>query len=414
MAKVSISGMGKAGLPLAVVVAEAGHEVTGIDVNQDVVDMINRGECPITGEPGLPEMIEKYHGTNLKATTDAVPASSDTQIHVVIVPLFIDEGFQPDFSCIDSAITDIGKGLSKGDLVVLETSVPVGTTRSRLAKNLEEASGLKAGEDFHLAYSPERIMTGYSISRFKEFPKIVGGITDESTEKAYEFYSSFCNSVTRVSNSETAELAKLAEGVYRDVNIAIANELYKVSSVYGVGFWEMRDAANHEYCNIHEAGAGVGGHCIPVYPQFIIQDFKKKGLEAPLSETARNLNDGMAGHFTDIVKKHFIEQGTKPEEVKVAVVGLTFREGVDELFYTRSKTLVRLLKDAGFNVYGIDPLLSADRIETEFQAKNDDGEDMSQFDCVILVNKEPGYAKKLMGLEEKIFIVDCKNNMGKL
>ncbi|MFC2162143.1 nucleotide sugar dehydrogenase [Candidatus Altiarchaeota archaeon] len=410
--KVSIVGLGKAGLPLAVVVAEAGYDVVGVDVSQRVVDMINAGECPITGEPGLPEMIAEFAGKKLTATADPVQGSKDTSIHIMIVPLFIDDEYQPDFSIVDAAARDVGKGLSAGDLVVMETTMPVGTTSSRLRKILEEESGMTAGKGFHLAYSPERIMTGYSISRFKEFPKIVGGIDDAATDRAYEFYSSFCSNVTKVSNTETAELTKIAEGIYRDVNIAVANELLKVCEAYGVDFWEMRSAANHDYCNIHEAGCGVGGHCIPVYPQFIIQDFKKKGLEAPLTELARNLNDGMAGYYKDKVLAALKEKGKDPAGSKVAVIGLTFREGVDETFYTRSKALVNHLKEAGADVIGCDPLMSKEKIMKEFEIEVHEGNDFTGFDAVILVNREARYKEALSQLAD-IPVIDCKNVLGK-
>jgi UDP-N-acetyl-D-mannosaminuronic acid dehydrogenase len=403
--KVSVVGLGKAGLPLAAVIADSGHTVVGVDVSQTAVDMINAGGCPVKGEPGLPELISRHHGGALSATSDAKRGSLDTRVHIVIVPLFIDEHYKPDFRNIDAAMKGVGAGLKKGDLVVLETSVPVGTTAGRVRQALEAESGLKAGKDFHLAYSPERIMTGYSISRFREFPKVVGGIDEESAEDAFKVYSSFCSNVRKVSDIETAELIKLAEGVYRDVNIAVANELFKVSEAYGVDFWEMREAANHQYCNILEAGCGVGGHCIPVYPQFIIQDLKARRMEVPLTATARQVNDGMAGFFHQkAVKALWGKKGAK-----VAVVGLAFREGVDETFYTRSKPLIRLLEDSGFDVYGIDPMIPMERIKEEFGVKPHDGKDFSMFDCVIVLNKDRGYVEAIR--KSTAQVIDCKNVM---
>jgi UDP-N-acetyl-D-mannosaminuronic acid dehydrogenase len=400
---VSVVGLGKAGLPLAVVIAEAGHKVIGVDVSQRVADMINRGECPVNGEPGLPAFVKRFHGKRLSATTDAALGSAKTRVHIIIVPLLIDEKYRPDFKYIDAAAKGVGAGLKRGDLVVLETSVPVGTTASRVRKTLEAASRLKAGRDFRLAYSPERIMTGYSISRFKEFPKIVGGIDKRSTDDAYRFYSSFCRNVGKVDNIETAELTKLAEGVYRDVNIAIANELAKVCDVHGVDFWQMRKAANHQYCNILEAGPGVGGHCIPVYPQFVIRGVEAKGKKAPLAKAAREVNDGMAAYYHGKV----VASLGRRRRAKVAVVGLAFREGVDETFYTRSKPMIRLLKRSGFEVYGIDPMLPAARIRDEFKVTPHDGADFRGFDCVVLLNKNVEYKGRI--LKAKVPVVDCKN-----
>jgi len=182
--KVSIIGLGKAGLPLAAVIADSGIEVLGVDLDNKRVDMINKGINPIEEEPGLKELIEKHGGKSLKATTDTIGAAKQCNIHIVIVPLFIDQKKKPDFSIMKKAFNSVSKGLKKKDIVVLETTVPVGTTEDLIKGILEKSSGLKAGTDFYLAYSPERIMTGFSISRFKDFPKVVGGINKKSTEKA--------------------------------------------------------------------------------------------------------------------------------------------------------------------------------------------------------------------------------------
>jgi len=284
--KVSVFGLGKAGLPLAVVIADSGIPVIGVDVSETVVDKVNSAIPPFEGEPGLPELLKKHKGKNLIATTDVKKALTDANAHIVIVPLFIDDDKKCDFSILDAVFENIGKYIKKGDLLVLETTVPPRTTETRIKEILEKNSKMEAGVDFYLAYSPERIMTGFSISRFSEFPKIVGGINEGSTEKAFSLYSKFGN-IIKVSNARTAEFVKVSEGLYRDVNIALANEIMMISDKLKVDFWEVRKAASHDYCNIHEPG-NVGGHCIPVYPHFILKDF-----DAPLISTARILNDGM-------------------------------------------------------------------------------------------------------------------------
>ncbi|NQU79290.1 nucleotide sugar dehydrogenase, partial [Candidatus Woesearchaeota archaeon] len=281
--RISVVGLGKAGLPLAAVIADAGMDIVGLDTDESRIAMINEKKNPIPEEPGLKEIIEQRIGVNFHATSSYEEAVKSSDVHIVIVPLFIDDEHRPDFSILDSAFESVGKNMKKGDLVVLETTVPVGTTKGRIKDLLEKASGLTAGSDFFLAYSPERIMTGHSISRYKEFPKVVGGIDKESTDKAFDIYSKFCGKVDKVQDSSTAEMIKISEGVYRDVNIALANELLKVCNRYGVDFWEMREKANHQYCNIHEPG-NVGGHCIPVYPWFLIND-----NDVPLIKEARLL-----------------------------------------------------------------------------------------------------------------------------
>jgi UDP-N-acetyl-D-mannosaminuronic acid dehydrogenase len=290
--------------------------------------------------------------------------------------------------------SNISKSLKKGDLVVLETTVPPGTTGARIRAILEKGSGLKAGPDFFLAYSPERIMTGYSISRFREFPKVVGGIDQGSTERAFELYSIFGN-ITKVSGLETAEMVKVTEGLYRDVNIALANEILKICDILGVDFWEMRKAAKHQFCNLHEPG-NVGGHCIPVYPWFIIGK-----MDAPLIKTARLLNDNMIGYYASKVDR--ITGG----EGKVGVIGLTYRECVKELAYTRSIPFMKLLERKGYDVYAIDPLMTEDEI-TKLGFRQI--KDFKEMDALVLMNRETQYAEELKGFKDKL--VDIKNVLG--
>jgi|SRR3989338_508517 len=391
--KISVIGLGKAGLPLAAVIADSGLDVLGVDINERRCDMINKGDNPIGEEPGLSQLIKKYGGKRLIATSNAVDAAKQSSVHIVIVPLFIGQNKKPDFSLVVHALEDISRGLKKKDLVVLETTVPVKSTETLVKHSLEKNSGLEAGKDFYLAYSPERIMTGYSISRFKEFPKLVGGIDKNSTNKSFEVYKKFANPV-KVSNSRTAELAKIAEGVYRDVNIALANELLKVSEHYGIDFWEMREAAKHEYCNIHEPG-NVGGHCIPVYPWFLINE-----LDAPLIRVSRDLNDKMIEHYAEKVDKI----GGK----KVGIVGLSYREGVKEKAYSRSIDFINLLRKKGYEIYGLDPLYTKKEIETEFGVKYLD--DFNKMDVIVLMNKEFKYKDKLKKIKNKV--VDVKNVLG--
>ncbi len=390
--KINVVGLGKAGLPLAAVIADSGIQVIGSDLDKEKIGMINKGINPIEEEPGLKELIRKHGGKKLKATTDTIKAAKECNVHIVIVPLFIDKNKKPDFSILKSAFSNIAKGLKKKDIVVLETTVPVGTTENLLKEILEKGSGLKAGTDFYLAYSPERIMTGYSISRYKEFPKVIGGINKESTDKAFEVYKKFANPV-KVSNARTAELVKVAEGIYRDVNIALANELLKVAENYKIDFWEMREAANHQFCNIHEPG-NVGGHCTPLYPWFLINE-----MDVPLIKKAREVNDDMIHYYFNKIKNIIKNNGKK-----VGIIGLSFREGVKEKAYSRSIAMIELLKSKGYDVYGLDPLYSKEETEKTFKVKFLD--DFRKMDAIILMNKEVKYKDRLMGIKDKV--VDVK------
>lgn len=388
--KISVIGLGKAGLPLAAVIADAGFDVIGVDIDKNKVNLINKGINPIKEEHGLGELIKKYGGKKLKATNDAIAAAKESNVHIVIVPLFIDTSKKPDFSMIKKALENIAKGMKKKDTVVLETTVPVSTTETLVKNILEKSSKLKAGKDFYLAYSPERIMTGCSISRFKEFPKLIGGINKTSTNKAFDTYKKFAKPI-KVSNSRTAELAKIAEGVYRDVNIALANELYKVSEHYSINFWEMGEAARHQYCNILEPG-NVGGHCIPVYPWFLINE-----TDVPLISSARRLNDNMIFHYL----KKIENIGGK----KAGIIGLSYREGVKEKAFSRAVDLIYLLKKKGYDVYGLDPLFSKEETEKEFKIKY--LKDFNKVDVIILMNKNFQYKNKLQKMKNKV--IDVKN-----
>jgi len=392
--KISVVGLGKAGLPLAAVIADAGIDVIGVDIDKNKVGLINRGINPIKEEPGLSGLVKKHGGKRLKATYDSIKASKESSVHIVIVPLFIDDKKKPDFSIIRKALENVGRGLKKGDVVVLETTVLVGTTETLVKEILEKNSNLKAGRDFYLAYSPERIMTGYSISRFREFPKIVGGINEISTNKAFDVYKKFANPF-KVADSRTAELAKIAEGVYRDVNIALANELFKVSEHYNVDFWEMREAARHQYCNILEPG-NVGGHCIPVYPWFLINS-----LDGPLIKTARGLNDGMTDYYAEKIDKIIRNK----KNAKVGIIGLSYREGVKEKAYSRSIALIELLKRKGYDVYGLDSLYTKEEIKKEFDV--DYLGDFRKMDAIVIMNRESSYKKDLLKLKDRV--VDVKN-----
>jgi UDP-N-acetyl-D-mannosaminuronic acid dehydrogenase len=368
--KVGVVGLGKAGLPLAAVIAEAGFDVLGFDIDKKRVDDVNKNINPIPEEKELDGMLGPIKAATKYESCDAF---------IIIVPLFIDDNKKPDFSILDDAFSNVAGVLKDGDLVVLETTVPPGTTENRFKGILD-----KSGKKYHLAYSPERIMTGYSVSRYREFPKVVGGIDEESGEKALELYSKFCGKVSLVKDMKTAEMVKVCEGVYRDVNISLANELFKVCDKMGVDYYEVREAAKHSYCDLHLPG-NVGGHCIPVYPWFLINDY-----DVPLIKTARLGNDDMIKYYASLVKGK-----------KVLVYGITFREGVKELAYARSLPFIDLLKDK--EVYVFDPMYTKKEIE-DMGYRYSEG--FSSMDTVVIFNKYKD--PRLKGLKN---VVDIKKSL---
>ena len=362
--KVSVFGLGRAGLPLSAVIADSGFEVIGVDVDEEKVKKINQGMNFLKDEPGLDVLVSKYGGDRLFATTNYMDAR-DCELHIVIVPLFLDENKNPDFRCLESAFRNIGKILKKGDSVVLETTVPPLTTETKARRWLEEESGLKLGE-FYLAHSPERVMAGYCISRLREFPKIIGGVDKESGERIYKIYKKFIPNLHLVSNARTAEFIKVIEGCYRDVNIALANELFKIAEELGIDFYEARKFANHEYCHIHLPSTGVGGHCIPVYPWFLIREMEKRERYAysRILKISREVNDDMINYWAERIVLECMKIEKPLKDIRICVKGITFRRGVKETRFSRNLALAKLLKEKGLNVGVFDEMLSKEEIES--------------------------------------------------
>ncbi len=362
-AAVAVIGLGKAGLPLAAVIADSGFKVTGIDIDEARCRRINQGENPIGEEPGLDELIRKHGGKNLTASPNYSDASHCT-LFIVIVPLFLDEDNSPDFSVMSAAFKGVARVLKRNDIVVLETTVPPTTTENLVRNWLEEVSNLKLG-DFHLAFSPERIMTGVSISRLREFPKIIGGVDGESGKQAFQIYRQFIPNLKQVSSARAAEFIKVIEGCYRDTNVALANELLQIADSLNIDFYEAREAANHKYCDIHLPSTGVGGHCIPVYPWFLIKEMEKKEQfsHTQLLRTARKINDEMINYWANKIVQECLKINKPLSKVKICIKGLTYRKGVKETYHSRNLALAQLLAKKGLDTYAYDELLTPKEIE---------------------------------------------------
>jgi len=357
---VAVYGLGKMGLPLAAVFADCGAKVIGADVDQDVVDSINRGECHVVGEPGLAELVSKNVAAGrLSATSELIRAAEMADVMVILVPTFLDAGNKPDMSIVRSVCEQIAQGLVAGDIVIQESTVPPGTTRDMILPVLE-GSGLKLGE-FGVAHCPERTLSGQAITDITEsYPKVVGGLDDASTRAATAIYSVInSNGVIPVSDAATAEAVKVFEGLYRDVNIALANELAVVCDEIGIDAIEAFEVANTQpYSHIHMPGCGVGGHCIPVYPYFITKTVKS---DTRLLTAAREINDGMAGYTVDLVRQGLEEVGVALKDANVLVMGVTYRGGVNETRCSPSISIIRLLdEECRGDVFAHDPMLLDD------------------------------------------------------
>jgi nucleotide sugar dehydrogenase len=357
---VAVVGLGKIGLPLAAQYASAGWRVIGVDIAPDLVAGLEAGRIAPDDEPGLAERIRAARERGLfAATLSHAEAARRADVIVMIVPLMLSDEQVPDYRHLDAATRAIGEGLQPGTLVVYETTLPVGDTRVRFAPALERTSGLDAGDHergFLLAFSPERVYSGRVFRDLATYPKLVGGIDPLSAERAIAFYRSVLEAeVWDLGTAETAEFAKLAETTYRDVNIALANELARYAERVGVDVREaIRGANSQPFSHLHEPGIGVGGHCIPVYPHFLLA----RAPDLQLPAVARRINDGQVGLAVGALQR---ELGSL-ENVPVLVLGLTYREGVKELAYSRAVPLIERLRFHGAEVWAYDPLLSADEV----------------------------------------------------
>jgi nucleotide sugar dehydrogenase len=359
--KVAVIGLGKIGLPLAAQYASKGLNVIGCDANPEVVAAISSGQCPVQGEPGLEELVAACVGDGrLKATTDTTAAVRSSRTVVMIVPVGIDAEHRADFRQLDAAAEDVGRGLRAGTLVILETTVPVGTTRNRVRNRLMAASGLR-GDAIKLAFSPERVSSGTVFRDLATYPKIVGGVDETSAAAAAAFYTRVLDAAVRVvADPETAEFAKLAESIYRDVNIALANELALAAETAGIDYREAAAVANTQpYSHLHAPGIGVGGHCIPVYPYFLMEDEEPHRLVA----LSRQINDGMADYGADLLAEALREEnGSTLRESTVLILGLAYRGGVKEAAFSSTLLAAAALKERGARVIVHDPLFSDDEI----------------------------------------------------
>lgn len=367
--KIAVVGLGKIGLPLAVQFALRGNVVIGADINPATVRQVNEGNEPFPGECGLlPALREVVASGNLSATTETTIAVTDSDVTVVVVPLFVGSDGHPDFTSIDAATLAIARGLKPGALVSYETTVPVGTTRQRFAQMLELGSGLVAGKDFHLAFSPERVLAGRVFSDLRRYPKLVGGLTPTCGLQAIKFYESVLefddrpdllrpNGVWDLGSCEASEMAKLAETTYRDVNIGLANQFAQFAARNDIDIYQVIQACNSQpFSHIHQPGVAVGGHCIPIYPQMYLWN----DPSATIVRSARQVNWGMPAYSIDILEKcHGSLEGQK-----VTILGLSYRGGVKETAFSGAFELVSILESRGAITSVHDPLYTADEIRS--------------------------------------------------
>lgn len=356
--RICVLGLGYVGLPTAALIATAGRNVLGIDSDGRVLDSLRSGNVRIS-EPGLRTVVRAAVESGRLSLSDS-PEPSD--IYMICVPTPVDNG-KAELSAVKTAADTVGTLLQNGSLVILESTVPPGTTRHVLAPRLEKASGLSAGSEFMLAYCPERVLPGQALKELVDNDRLIGGINAESIEAASSLYSEFVNGELVACDCLDAEVSKLAENAFRDVNIAFANELARVSEAIGSDVWRVAQLANrHPRVNILRPGPGVGGHCIPVDPWMLIQALPG----AKMLNAARETNDSQPAYIAETIKLLLGELDVEVPEI--ALFGASYKPDIDDVRNAPSAVLARLLQEAGARVRLCDPHVRTFGDESFFDA----------------------------------------------
>lgn len=365
--KIAVVALGKIGLPLAVQFASRGHHVVGVDVNEDTVRAVNEAREPFPGEAELQERLTQLVPSGaLRATTDYADAIPGADAVVLVVPLFVDAQGTPDFGWMDAATASLAAHLTPGTLVSYETTLPVGTTRNRWKPMLEQGSGLHEGTDFHLVFSPERVLTGRVFADLRKYPKLIGALSPAGAQAAMDFYEGVLefderpdlakpNGVWDLGSPEASELAKLAETTYRDVNIGLANQFALFAEETGIDVHAVIEASNSQpYSHIHQPGIAVGGHCIPIYPRLYLHT----DPAATIVRAAREANAGMPARTVAVLEA--LAGGLAGQ--RVVVLGAAYRGGVKETAFSGVFATVDSLRASGAQVLVHDPLYSDEEL----------------------------------------------------
>lgn len=340
---ICVIGLGYIGLPTASMFATHGYKVIGVDVDDSIINKVNNGH-PHIEEPGLKTLVQAaVLSKNFTASNE--PCDADVFIICVPTPLDI-ASCTSNLNHVRAAASSITSHLKVGSLVILESTSPPGTVNNVLVPILEK-SGLKAGIDIHVAHCPERVLPGQILEELVENDRIIGGVNEESARRAEELYQSFVSGNIYLTNATTAEMCKLMENTYRDVNIALANELAKISEILDINVWEAIDLANkHPRVNIHQPGPGVGGHCIPIDPWFIAEVAPD---DADLIKLSRRINDGMVEYLADKIRDMIGANGI------VTIFGVAYKGNVDDARESPSLRLAGLLVERGYHIKVYDP-----------------------------------------------------------
>jgi UDP-N-acetyl-D-glucosamine dehydrogenase len=382
---IAVIGAGYVGMPHAQAFAEAGKKVLLVDVVQDVVDSINRGESHI--KDVLSEDLKPLVDSGAITATTDYSSVGDADAIVIAVPTPLSQQREPDLSYVESAARDIAPHLHAGHLVVLESTTYPGTTRDVLLPILEAGSGLKAGDDFLLAYAPERVDPGRTDFTTKTTVKVVGGVNAESTEAAAALYGSSVDNVHTVSTAEAAELTKLLENIFRSVNIALVNELAQLCDRMDIDVWEVIEAAATKPFGFmsFKPGPGLGGHCIPLDPYYLAWKAREYDFNTRFVELAGEINNNMPYFCRSVISQalnHGAQKSLKGS--KILVLGVAYKNDIDDVRESPAEKIVELLKNAGSDVAYHDPFVP------EFDGMSSVPLEPEKYDCVTIVTAHSG------------------------
>jgi UDP-N-acetyl-D-mannosaminuronic acid dehydrogenase len=420
--KIVVVGMGYVGIPVAALLADVeGYSVTGLQRRSKrsgwKIDVLNSGKSPFEGvEPGLDNLITKVVKKKTFIVTDKLDVLKDADIILIDVQTPTDSQNMPRYDSLREVSRNIGQRIKKGAMVIVESTVAPGTTQNIVQRIIEQESKLKGGEDFDLAFSYERVMPGRLIEFIVSMPRVVGGITPKSTERAVELYSKIVKEKIYTTNTLSAELAKTIENAYRDVNIAFANEMALVSESLGVDIYEIRELINARHDrHMHIPGAGVGGHCLPKDPwllRFGLYEYGTWKVEPEIIALSRRINNHMPVHMADLVENALQAKGVSIQDATVVILGIAYLENSDDTRNTPAAVLAAALQSRGAKVRLHDPFVrdwefGPQKIETDIM------EAAKGAHCLALVTKHEEYFSldfaALKGVMKTPVLVDGRN-----
>ena len=396
-AGIAVIGLGYVGLPTAVNFAESGFSVTGVNRTQSKVDLINKGGCYLS-DLNLDERVKRLVDLGkLTATTNTVEATRKSDVIVITVPTPVTSDKRPDLSFVTSAGRAIARGLGRGKLVVLESTVYPGVVDDVLKPILEE-SGLRAGVDFGLAYCPERYNPGDAEHSIRDVVRIVAGITPQWTEATAQLYASNAKDVVTVKDIKTAEAAKVIENIQRDLNIALMNELALIFERLHIDIMDVIKAASTKWnFNVYYPGAGVGGHCLPVDPYYLVQKAAELGYHSQVITAGRAINDYMPEHVFQLVADALNEQERAVKGSKIAVLGLSYKENVGDSRESPSAVVVEELKKRGAHVHLVDPYIDAGELRALAIPEATAYDALAEADALVLMTAHRDFAVLELG-----------------